>query len=117
LTGEGHLEGQTVIPTTAVASARVVIEYGAAISFFLAAAAFSRRHPGPAGQASGLGAGAGSAARARKEATATFFVMLAVAWAYATFNAVKSEIPGRFVANAPSVMREWASGSRQLPSA
>lgn len=79
-------------------SARVVVEYGAAFFFFfLAAAAF---RSGILGR------------QARKESTATFFVMMAVAWAYAAFNAVKSEIPGWLVAIAFLFMLASDSGKK-----
>jgi hypothetical protein len=74
-------------------SARVAIEYGAAFFFFLAAAAFRAGILGRRVKPRVWQPDQDWLAQARKEATATFFVMLAVAWAYAAFNAVKSEIP------------------------
>jgi hypothetical protein len=81
-------------------SARVAIEYGAAFFFFffffffLAAAAFRAGILGRRVKPRVWQPDQDWLPQARKEATATFFVMLAVAWAYAAFNAVKSEIPG-----------------------
>jgi hypothetical protein len=79
-------------------SARVAIEYGAAFFFFLAAAAFRAGILGRRVKPRVWQPDQDWLAQARKEATATFFVMLAVAWAYAAFNAVQSEIPGWLVA-------------------
>jgi hypothetical protein len=79
-------------------SARVAIEYGAAFFFFLAAAAFRAGILGRRVKPRVWQPDQDWLAQAQKEATATFFVMLAVAWAYAAFNAVKSEIPGWLVA-------------------
>ena len=79
-------------------SARVAIEYGAAFFFFLAAAAFRAGILGRRIKPRVWQPDQDWLPQARKEATATFFVMLAVAWAYAAFNAVESEIPGWLVA-------------------
>ena len=100
-------------------SARVAIEYGVAFFFFLAAAAFRAGILGRRVKPRVWEPDQDWLAQARKEATATFFVMLAVAWAYAAFNAVKSEIPGWLVviaflfmlASNPASRRAAADGS------
>jgi hypothetical protein len=90
------------------AAGRVPFEYGAAFLLFLAGSAFRggilgrRRKPGT------WEPHVDWLPRAWREATATFLVMLAVAWAYAVLNAVKSEIPGWLVLLALFL---WAFGS------
>jgi hypothetical protein len=76
----------------------VVVEYGAAFFFFLSAAAFRSGILGRRVKPRVWEPEEDWLRQARKEATATFFVMLAVAWAYAAINAVKSEISGWLVA-------------------
>jgi hypothetical protein len=92
-------------------SARVVVEYGAAF-FFLAAAAFRSGILGRRVKPRVWEPEEEWLRQARKEATATFFVMMAVAWAYAAFNAVKSEIPGWLVAIAFLFMLASDSGKK-----
>jgi hypothetical protein len=79
-------------------TARVVAEYVSAFLFFLAGSAFRGGILGHRVKPRAWEPDADWLPRAWKEATATFFVMLATAWGYAAFNAVKSEIPGWLVA-------------------
>lgn len=77
---------------------RVIAEYLSAFLFFLAGSAFRAGILGRRVKPRAWEPDIDWLPHARKEATATFFVMLATAWGYAAFNAVKSEIPGWLVA-------------------